>query len=188
MENSGETWVTVDWLDLDFVLEVSSFGRVRRSSLWYDTVSKSGKPCRSRKRERFYAAWVTRAGYHSIAIKADGVRRKHLVHRLVARAFVDGYSPELSVNHINCNKQDNRAVNLEWVTLSENTALQWRDGLVDLRGEAHPSSKLTEADVREIRRLLSFGAMKKHHIAVQFGICDAMLLKIERRQAWAHVK
>jgi hypothetical protein len=124
-----ELWAKVDWLDLDFDLEVSSLGRVRRASLWYDTVSKSGNPCRSRKRERYYSQWVAKNGYRLIAIKFGGVRRKHLVHRLVARAFVPGYADGLSVNHINCNKQDNRAENLEWVTLAENTALQWRDGL-----------------------------------------------------------
>jgi hypothetical protein len=58
---------------------------------------------------------------------------------------------------------------------------------VDLRGEAHPSSKLTEDDVRAIRRLLSDGVTKKKHIARQFGICDAMVLKIERRQSWGHI-
>jgi hypothetical protein len=182
-----EVWAKVDWLGFDFDLEVSSLGRVRRAPLWYDTVSKRGTPCRSRKRERYYSQWIAKSGYPMIAIKFRGVRRKYLVHRLVAQAFVPGYAPDLSVNHINCNKQDNRAENLEWVTLAENTALQWRDGLVNLRGEANPKSKLSDAKVREIRRLLALGNMKKHHIAKQFGICDAMLLKIERRQAWAHV-
>jgi hypothetical protein len=122
-----------------------------------------------------------------IAIKFRGVRRKYLVHRLVAQAFVPGYAPDLSVNHINCNKQDNRVENLEWVTLAENTSLQWRDGLVDLRGEKNPKCKLTDAKVREIRQMLASGA-KKSHVARQMGITHARLLKIERGQAWAHVK
>ncbi len=44
----------------------------------------------------------------------------NLVHRLVARAFVEGYSEHLDVNHKNGVRADNRAENLEWVTRSEN--------------------------------------------------------------------
>lgn len=46
--------------------------------------------------------------------------RCELVHRLVARAFVGGYSPELDVNHLNGVRGDNRHVNLEWATRSAN--------------------------------------------------------------------
>jgi len=42
------------------------------------------------------------------------------VHQLVARAFVGGYADGLEVNHINEDKADNRADNLEWVTHRQN--------------------------------------------------------------------
>lgn len=44
------------------------------------------------------------------------------MHRLVAEAFCEGYSEELQVNHIDANRLNNHASNLEWVTAKENIA------------------------------------------------------------------
>jgi hypothetical protein len=43
-----------------------------------------------------------------------------LIHRLVAFAFVSGYRDGMEVNHIDENKENNRADNLEWTSRKEN--------------------------------------------------------------------
>ncbi len=47
-------------------------------------------------------------------------QRDVMVHVLVARVFVAGYSPGLCVHHRNENRADPRAENLQWVTRSQN--------------------------------------------------------------------
>lgn len=42
------------------------------------------------------------------------------IHRLVAMAFVDGYSEGLEVNHIDENHSNNVSTNLEWITHKNN--------------------------------------------------------------------
>jgi hypothetical protein len=54
------------------------------------------------------------------------------VHRLVAQAFVDGYTEDLQVNHKNCIKSDNRYQNLEMATQSQNTQHAWDNGRMKL--------------------------------------------------------
>lgn len=49
-----------------------------------------------------------------------GVHKQNLIHRLVAMAFIPNPDNYKEINHINCNKQDNRVENLEWVSSSQN--------------------------------------------------------------------
>lgn len=60
------------------------------------------------------------SGYQQITFTIDRSRKKHLVHRLVATAFIPNPDNKPHVNHIDGDKANNAASNLEWCTVSEN--------------------------------------------------------------------
>ena len=59
-------------------------------------------------------------GYQRIVLMKKAIKKRYMCHRLVAQEFVPNPDNKPYVTHINGNKADNRAENLEWVTQSEN--------------------------------------------------------------------
>lgn len=57
-------------------------------------------------------------GYHQVCLTQNNKKKTYKIHRLVAIAFVKNPKPDLYtyVNHIDENKNNNSAVNLEWCT------------------------------------------------------------------------
>lgn len=72
---------------------------------------------------------VAKNGYVRIELWSDGVGKKYFLHRLLALAFIPNPDGKPQVNHINGDKSDNRLVNLEWCTQSENQLHAYRIGL-----------------------------------------------------------
>ncbi|MCT3083919.1 endonuclease [Lactococcus lactis] len=88
--------------------------------------------------------------YLMIGLSKDGKQKKIKVHRLVAKAFVINSDNKPEVNHIDENKLNNRADNLEWVTHYENcihgTRLQRRSDSM------RKSIKSRMASINNLRR------------------------------------
>ena len=108
-------------------------------------------------------------GYPSVRITVGGQRKRIAVHRLIAAEF-HGLKPsdKHEIRHLNGDKTDNRAVNLCWGTRKDNANDREKHGNT-VRGENHPRAKLTEANVREIRRRRAEGEAYTL-IAKRFGV------------------
>lgn len=61
-------------------------------------------------------------GYLKVFVVTPDGRKSIRIHRLVAEAFLPNPDGLPVVNHIDGNKYNNRASNLEWVTHQQNTA------------------------------------------------------------------
>lgn len=91
--------------------------------------------------------------------------------------------PDLDALH-SCGKGHEGCVNpchLRWGTHTENMADKVPHGTHN-RGERHPASRLTEAEVRHIRALR--GRAERSAVAAMFGIHPARVGAIQRRKAW----
>lgn len=114
----------------------------------------------------------------------DGDRRKTTyVHILVAKAFVDGYADGLEVNHINGDKTDNRAENLEWVTHGENQR-HARDVLGRFRDPRPDLRRLSSDDIRIIRQ----SSRTQMDLAGEYGVSQAAICKIKNERTYRDVR
>ena len=62
----------------------------------------------------------TKNGYFRVELYKDGKRKRKLIHRLVAEAFIPNSDNKPCIDHINTDKTDNRVENLRWCTQEEN--------------------------------------------------------------------
>lgn len=103
------------WKDIkgyEGLYRISNYGNVesveRHDGLGRRVASRIMKPQKNKK------------GYLHVCLVKGHDYKHFLIHRLVADAFIGERPTDLEVNHIDENKENNRADNLEYVTHTQN--------------------------------------------------------------------
>jgi hypothetical protein len=107
----------------------------------------------------------TKHGYLHITLCNQRNEKTWKVHRLVALVFVDNPHNKPIVNHIDNDKTNNAAWNLEWVTYKENTQHYYK---------TFNDNKYTYEQVKEVYELVASGLSQKQ-ITEKTGIQKPML-------------
>jgi hypothetical protein len=170
---SPEIWLPV--VGYEGIYSVSNRGRVRRDLANRGT--KAGN----------ILAQAIKNGYPMVSLWREGHRRNHLMHIVVAEAFVGPRLLGFDVNHKDGIRTNANAENLEYVTRSENIR-HAQQTMGSYHGERHPNSKLTNAAVLEIRRRAPRNERECHELAEQFGVTTSAIWYVASGKGWKSVR
>ena len=166
----SEVWRPV--LRAEGAYEVSSTGRVRSVERLVRAVWKNGAKGQRRASGRILRPTFNPKGYAQYNIH----RRTRLGHHLVLEAFVGPRPAGLECRHLNGVRNDNRVENLAWGTAQQNADDVAAHGSRRF-GETNPASRLSDADVVEIRQLA--GKIPMAELAARYGCSRQHIGKIQ---------
>lgn len=184
-QNMKEEWRDIKGYEGKY--QISNLGRVK-------TLRRKVKSPALKNGYRFLSEKIHKPcdngrGYKYACFRIDGGKVSHkYIHTMVAEAFLDRGPDHTEVNHIDANKSNNIASNLEWCTRKENMDHAIRLGLkITKKGSQVSQSKLTESNVLFIRSEYAKGNIRQIDLAKLFGVDDGTISNIIRRRKWKHI-
>ena len=174
MVDTRERWVDIQGYEGKY--RISNQGRVKslEREISHDGITYT-------QPERILSPWCgTTSFYDRIRLYRGGVGTKFSVHRLVAQHFLPDWNPALEINHIDGNRYNNAADNLEMCTHRRNMEHAIASGLKNDYGEKSRNAKLTNAQAEEIRAKYYAGGISQETLAGQYGVCRQTVSAIIR--------
>ena len=128
----------------------------------------------SLKSFKYLKPQTCKIGYNYVFIMIEGKRKRKAIHRLVAEAYIDNHKNKLCVNHIDGDKTNNSAWNLEWCTYSENQKHSWDS-------ETRPRKYKSKNESRD-RQIRNFGKLgyTTTMLSIRFNLCHSRIGQIIR--------
>jgi hypothetical protein len=176
--------------------EVSDRGRVRSKDFIISSIdSRTGTVYKRMHRGRLLKGALQPRGYLDITVESkrfiNGKRVPLLrsIASMVLEAFV-GKRPSKrhQARHLDDRKTNNRLSNLAWGLPVDNSADRDRNGLgYRPKGELHHKAKLTNDQVRQIRKVYRRYGKEHIKLAKRFGITGENARWIGRGKGWPHV-
>ena len=150
-----------EWKMYNALVLVSNFGRVKSISRMVN--------CRNGKRRIVGKVLKTTVanGYSRVSTKINGKTYHFNVHRAVAELFILNSDPSRfnQVNHIDGDKTNPIASNLEWITQSQNQLHAYGTGL-----QKSKFKKMTQAHADVIKILRPYIALTNMEIGKLFNV------------------
>ena len=168
--------------------QASNLGNLRSLDRYFTQRNRWGNTHESFIKGRVLKPCTDKDGYFALHLKGRNHKNFYYsVHRLVALSFLsDSYFENAVVNHKDHDKTNNRLENLEWVTPSYNSKHSFENGNRERHfGSNNPASKLSEEQVREIKKLIP--TMMQKDIAQRYGVSASLIYCIKVGKAWAFV-
>jgi hypothetical protein len=131
-------------------------------------------------------------GYLQLNLYTNNKLKTYKIHRLVAECYLSNSDNLPLVEHKDDIKTNNHVSNLMWSNHSNNTKNAYKTGLkkpVELKGEKHPSSKLTEEQVKWIREnyIPQHSQFGGKALSKKFGVGNHQISRIINNKIWTHI-
>jgi NUMOD4 motif/HNH endonuclease len=158
-----------EWRDVvDFPrYQVSNHGRIRRGG-------------------RILKPSLRRNGYRVIQLFKNKKQHSKKVSHLVAAAFIGPLPPGFLVHHKDRISINDIPGNLEYMEIKKHAKFHYQ-GIAGNGGETHPSAKLSNKEVIEIRQFRKDTGLSYAKISKIFNVSSSTIGRIVSRTGWKKV-
>lgn len=170
-----------EWRDIagyEGFYQVSSEGRVRSIVRMLQSAIDAG----IRKEKQILAFGSNKQGRLQVVLCKHAITKRVQVHTLVLEAFVGPKPLGMECLHDDNDYTNNWVGNLKWGTHTENMRDKERHG-TQTRGESHARAKLTDDDIRNIRK----DPRTSRVIGAAYAVSQVAIVFIKNRKTWKHV-